>query len=138
MEDIRSVLTKFPEKNKQDHKDSSHFDQVPTPTVSEIPDVFFDVVLTKLKLSRQEITTLMYLYRYTWCRPNLYRSHGIGPIHSYSEMSRDLFLSQDELIQILRHLETLGLLQTIRAGQYFIRKYFIEDLDLRYGQTYEF
>jgi DNA-binding MarR family transcriptional regulator len=138
MEDIRSILSKFPGKPKAEQKEMTSFGSPETPTTSEIPDVFFDEILTKVKLSRQEITVLMYLYRYVWCRPNLYKGHGIGPIHSYGEMGKALNLSLDEIIQCLRHLEAQGLVQTIRAGQYFVRRYFTEELDQRYQQLYDF
>jgi hypothetical protein len=138
MEDIRSILTKIPAKLKSESKDQLQFQSNELPTSSEIPDVFFDEVLIYFKLNRQEINVLMYLYRYIWCKPNLYRSHGIGPIHSYQEMARHLHLSQEETIQVIRHLESLGLIQTVRAGQYFVRKYFTEQLDQRFNHIYDF
>lgn len=140
MEDIRSVLSQFNTKKKEEaQKDpqKSGVGPLNLASSSEIPDVFFDVVLQKTKLSRQEITLLMYLYRQVWCRPNLYKSHGIGPLNSYMEMSANLGISTDELTTFLRSLENLGLIETVRAGQYFVRKYFTENLDAQYGHNYD-
>lgn len=138
MEDIRSVLSQFRTK-KKDVPDVQKSGLKPgkTPINSEIPDVFFDVILKEYKLSRQEISLLMFLYRQIWCRPNLYKSHGIGPLNSYTELSTNLGFTTDELGTYLRALENFGLLETVRSGQYFIRKYFTEDLDIQFGQNYD-
>lgn len=138
MEDIRSVLSQFRTK-KKDSPDvqKSGLKPIKTPMNSEIPDVFFDIILKEYKLTRQEIVLLMYLYRQIWCRPNLYKSHGIGPLNSYSELSTVLGLTTEELGSYLRVLENYGLLETVRSGQYFIRKYFTEDLDRQFGQNYD-
>jgi len=138
MEDIRSVLSQFRTK-KKDVTDDQKSGPKPgkTPISSEIPDVFFDVILKEYKLSRQEISLLMFLYRQIWCRPNLYKSHGIGPLNSYTELSANLGFSTDELGTYLRALENFGLLETVRSGQYFIRKFFTEDLDIQFGQNYD-
>jgi DNA-binding MarR family transcriptional regulator len=138
MEDIRSVLSQFNTKRKRttDTQDSVT-GPVNMASSSEIPDVFFDLILQKFKLNRQEITLLMYLYRQVWCRPNMYKSHGIGPLNSYAEVSANLNVSVEELGNYLRTLEKYGFIQTVRAGQYFVRKYFTEVLDQQYGQDYD-
>lgn len=139
MEDIRSILSQFHSKKKQ--KDSAvqkagtgpHTE----PLVSEIPDLFFDEILYKNKLTRSEITVLMFLYRQVWCRPNQYKSHGIGPLNSYSEMANFLHITTEDLAQNIRSLETYGFIETVRSGQYFVRKYFTETLDIKFGQDYD-
>ncbi len=139
MEDIRSILSMYRDRQGKTGTTDPELSPVPaTPTLSEIPDVFFDEILTARKLSRQETLVLMYLYRQVWCRPNIYRSHGIGPLNSYQDIARALHLSQEETIQGIRALESMGFLQTIRAGQYFVRKFFTEENDAKFGQQYEF
>lgn len=137
MEDIRSVLSQFHSKRKDKDVQKSEVRPLSQASTSEIPDVFFDVILSKNKLSRQEILVLMYLYRQIWCRPNLYRSHGIGPLNSYAELSAALGISAEELVNHLRSLENHGFIETVRSGQYFVRKYFSEELDRLYGQNYD-
>jgi hypothetical protein len=137
MEDIRSVLSQFHSKKKKTDVRKSAPGSVDLASTSEIPDLFFDVVLLKFKLSRPEITLLMFLYRQTWCRPNLYKSHGIGPLNSYVDLAHHLQFSQDELSHNLRSLENYGFIETVRSGQYFVRKYFTEALDTKYGQDYD-
>jgi hypothetical protein len=138
MEDIRSVLSQFNSKKKREGDVQK---SAPRPTkiasTSEIPDVFFDVVLHKYKLNRHEITLLMFLYRQVWCRPNLYKSHGIGPLNSYSELCINLGITTEELGNSLRALENYGFIETVRSGQYFVRKFFTEELDGQYGQDYD-
>lgn len=138
MEDIRSVLSQFNSKKKREH-DLQKSGKAPSSVASssEIPDVFFDVILQKFKLNRHEITLLMYLYRQVWCRPNLYKSHGIGPLNSYADLSAFLGVSVEELGTNLRVLENYGFIETVRSGQYFVRKYFTEALDLEFGQNYD-
>lgn len=138
MEDIRSVLSQFNAKKKSNNDlQKSGKGPVAAPSSSEIPDVFFDVILQKYKLSRHEISLLMYLYRQVWCRPNLYKSHGIGPLNSYAELASTLGVTVEELGTNLRHLENYGFIETVRSGQYFVRKYFTESLDLEFGQNYD-
>jgi len=139
MEDIRSVLSQFNSKKKRDGEavQKASVGPVKSASSSEIPDVFFDVVLQKFKLNRHEISLLMLLYRQVWCRPNLYKSHGIGPLNSYTELSANLGITPDELGTCLRALENYGFIETVRSGQYFVRKYFTEVLDLQYGQNYD-
>ncbi len=138
MEDIRSVLSQFNSKKKREvDVQKSSVGPAATASSSEIPDVFFDVVLQKTKLNRQEITLLMFLYRQVWCRPNLYKSHGIGPLNSYQDLSSNLGISVEELGNYLRVLENFGFIETVRSGQYFVRKFFTETLDAQYGQNYD-
>jgi hypothetical protein len=139
MEDIRTILSKFHSKNTQKNSDvqKSGVKPVSDASTSEIPDMFFDEVLYKFKLTRPEITLLMFLYRQVWCRPNLYKAHGIGPLNSYTEMANFLHFSNEELASSLRSLETYGLIEIVRAGQYFVRKYFTEAIDFKYGQDYD-
>src|SRR5690606_29141891 len=107
------------------------------PNSSEIPDMFFIEILSQFKLTRIDIAVYMFLYSQVWCKPNLYRSHGIGPMNSYQVMSKDLHFTQDEVMQSLKALENLSLIETVRAGQFFVRKYFTESHDLKYGQDYD-
>ena len=139
MEDIRSILSQFHSKKKGGTTEVQKASTGPhaEASVSAIPDVFFDEVIHKIKLSRNEIGLLMFLYRQVWCRPNLYKSHGIGPLNSYLEMASHLHVSHEELVQQLRTLETYGFIETVRSGQYFVRKYFTEELDIKYGQDYD-
>jgi DNA-binding transcriptional ArsR family regulator len=139
MEDIRSVLTQFKTKTKNDGREVQKASVGPLKEASssEIPDVFFDVVIQKFRLNRLDIAVLMYLYRQVWCRPNLYKSHGIGPLNSYAEMSTFLGVSHEELAQHIRALENFGLVETVRSGQYFVRKYFTPELDADFNQNYD-
>jgi DNA-binding MarR family transcriptional regulator len=138
MEDIRSILNQFHSKKRSsgatEKTVSGPSDKA---SFSEIPDIFFDEILGKFKLSRQDITVLMALYRQIWCKPNLYRSHGIGPLNSYQELANSIHLNQEETLSSIRHLESYGLIETIRSGQYFVRKFFTEENDLKYGQDYD-
>jgi hypothetical protein len=119
MEDIRSILSKFySQKRKEDNLQKSGLGPVDTPVASEIPDVFFDIVLQKFKLNRHEITLLMHLYRQVWCRANLYKNHGIGPMNSLAELSMSLQLSVEELHHNLRSLENYGFIETVRSGPF--------------------
>jgi DNA-binding MarR family transcriptional regulator len=139
MEDIRSILSQFHSKKKTKDSALQKAETGPysEPMVSEIPDLFFDEILYKYKLTRTEITVLMFLYRQVWCRPNQYSSHGIGPLNSYSEMAAFLHITTEDLAQNIRSLEAYGFIETVRSGQYFVRKYFSENLDNKYGQDYD-
>lgn len=139
MTDIRSVLSQFHSKKKQKESDVQKSGTRPHAEASSsvIPDVLFDDVLQKYKLTRHEISVLMFLYRQVYCRPNLYKSHGIGPLNSYVEMANYLHITTEELAQNVRSLETYGLIEVVRSGQYFVRKYFTEALDIKYGQDYD-
>lgn len=139
MEDIRSILSMYKSKEQKDDNSAPERELVTEkPTLSEIPDVFFDEILPQFKLTRTEISLLMLLYRQVWCRPNLYRAHGIGPLNAYFDLARLLHVSQDDVIHSIRSLESHGFIATIRAGQYFVRKFFTEENDAKYGQHYEF
>jgi hypothetical protein len=140
MEDIRSILSQFHSKKKRDQAaevQKASIGPHGQASTSEIPDLFFDFVLHKFRLTRTETILLMFLYRQVWCRPNLYRSHGIGPLNSYADLAISLSISHEELVTALRALEGYGFLETVRSGQYFVRKFFTEDLDLKYGQDYD-
>ena len=139
MEDIKSILSQFQSKKKKstDNKSKSGTGPHTEASSSEIPDVFFDEILQHVKLTRPEISVLMLLYRQVYCRPNLYKSHGIGPLNSYTGMASQLNLNTDELTHILRSLENYGFIETVRAGQYFVRKYFTEALDSKFDQDYD-
>lgn len=137
MEDIRSVLSQFSKKRETKEIQKSGVGPVAAALTSEIPDVFFDEILQRYKLTRAEILVLMYLYRQVWCRPNLYRSHGIGPLNSYADLSAILGLTHEELVQHLRSLEGYGFIETVRSGQYFVRKFFSAELDAKFGQNYD-
>lgn len=134
MEDVRSVLSQFKGKSTKDGAQNSGGRP---PTQSLIPDLFFDEILLKFKLSRIEIVVLMYLYRQIWAKTNLNKKFGIGPINSFKDMSLNLHLDQKDLIDSIYSLEKHGLIQTVRVGQYFVRKFFTEDFDLKYGQSYD-
>lgn len=139
MEDIRTILTQFHTKKKAKDSDVQKSGTGPhaEASSSEIPDIFFDHILHQFKMNRSDIALLMFLYRQVWCRPNLYKSHGIGPLNSYVDMANYLHLSHEELSQHLRSLENYGFIETVRSGQYFVRKYFTEELDIKYGQDYD-
>jgi DNA-binding transcriptional ArsR family regulator len=139
VEDIRSILSQYKSRQK-DEGSTAAGKEIPaeTPTLSEIPDLFFDEIVPHTKLTRNEIALLMLLYRQIWCRPNLYRGHGIGPLNAYHDLARALNMQQDDVIHAIRALEGQGLIATIRAGQYFVRKFFTENNDIKYGQHYEF
>ena len=94
MVDLHSILADYrPKKKETDPKEGAGG---PGPTFSEIPDLFFDHILVEYKLARAEIIILMHLYRKVWCRPNIYRDFGIGPLLSYKDMGQQLGLSLDE------------------------------------------
>ena len=139
MEDIRSVLSQFKAKKAEKEKAPENSGTGPdkSPSTYEIPDVFFDIILRDYKLGRHEISLFMLLYRQIWCKPNLYKSHGIGPLNSYATLCAVLGVTMEQLGTDLRSLEHYGLIETIRSGQYFIRKYFTEKLDAQFGQNYD-
>lgn len=137
MEDIRSILNHHLPKK---HVDKSRPNKSPKPkkaSMSEIPDLFFDDILVKFRITRIEIMVLMYLYRIVWCRPNLHKDYGIGPIISYADLAQGLEVTLDELHTALRKLEAMEFIETVRSGQYFVRKYFTKENDEVYGQRYD-
>jgi len=135
MEDVRSIIMQHIPK-KSAPSGSNREPHVKVATSCEIPDIFFDEILIEYKLSRVEILVLMLLYRQVWCRPNLYREFGIGPVQTYQDMASGLQIPLEILQQTLRVLENHGFIETIRAGQYFVRKYFTAENDARFGQSY--
>lgn len=138
MDDLHTILARhLPKNKKSDELSPKNSDHHLRPSVSEIPDLFFDQILVDYKLTRIEIVVLMYLYRKVWCRPNLYKEFGIGPMISFPDMCEQLKLSRNEIYQSIRKLESLNFIETIRTGQYFVRKYFTEENDIRYGMSYE-
>jgi uncharacterized protein YlbG (UPF0298 family) len=140
MEDLTNILKTHLSKSKLDKKAEPTFNRSSSddsPSASEIPDIFFDHVLVNFKLSRIEIMVLMFLYRKVWCRPNINKVHGISDLLSHESIYTSLSITRDELYQAIVKLENLNFIETIRAGQYFVRKYFTEDLDKQYGQTYD-
>lgn len=137
MVDLHSILADHRSKdtvaNSSDLTDSHNS----SPSVSEIPDLFFDDILKNFKLTRVEIMVIMYLYRRVWCRPNLYKMHGISPLMSHTDMANNLNLALEDVYHALRQLEEYNFISTIRSGQYFVRKYFTREHDDHFGQTYD-
>ena len=140
MVDIHSILADHRSKAKSDD-----INKVETggrrfefgPSSSEIPDVFFDKIIVDYKLSRVEILVLMYIYRRVWCLPNLHRSHGISQMMSHTEMAKSLGLAIEDIYSSLRKLEEYDFIRTIRAGQYFSRRFFSKEMDTGFGQVYD-
>lgn len=136
MEDLRSILSSH--NNKDGKKSAVKTAQgEPQASVSEIPDLFFDEILIRHKLTRIEILVMMYLYRVTWCRANLHREYGITPMISHKDLSARLEIDNVDLFKTLKRLEDFKFIEVIRSGQYFVRKYFTEENDRKYGQTYD-
>ncbi|OIQ17811.1 MAG: hypothetical protein BM556_10295 [Bacteriovorax sp. MedPE-SWde] len=135
MVDIHSIIATH--KNREDDEAPSTLEQGLNPTHSEIPDIFFDQVLVDFKLSRTEVLVLMYLYRRVWCRPNLYKKHGISQLLSLTDMVNQLDMKIEEIHQSVRKLENFGFVATIRVGQYFVRRFFTKELDEFYVQNYD-
>ncbi|MCO4753409.1 MAG: hypothetical protein KC478_02950 [Bacteriovoracaceae bacterium] len=135
MEDLRSILSSHHNKSKA-HATKEPVEDAKA-SASVIPDLFFDEILIQYKLSRIEIILMMHLYRLTWCRPNLHKKYGIAPIISYKDSSESMGVTVEIFQQTLRRLESFGFIETIRAGQYFVRKYFTEENDKKYGQSYD-
>jgi DNA-binding MarR family transcriptional regulator len=117
--------------------DSKKSQNINEPTFSEIPDLFFDTILTNYKLTRIEIMVTMYLYRKVWCRPNIYKTYGISQMMSLTEMAQALNVELDDVYNSLRKLEEFGFITTVRSGQYFVRKYFLKEFDQQFSQTYD-
>lgn len=137
MENIIDILTAHNSKHESTVNATKMPESEEHATMSEIPDLFFDDILIKFKLTRVEITLLMYLYRLTWCKPNLHKEFGMAPIISLTDVSDRLEISIEIFHQTIRSLEGFGFIETIRSGQYFVRKYFTEYLDKKYSQTYD-
>jgi len=136
MEDLRSILSSYNSKQTPEGGTSEYLKERHAST-SEIPDLFFDDILVRFKMNRVEVLLLMYLYRLTWSKPNLHRKYGIAPIISHAEVAQNLDITIEAFHQTIRNLESFKFIETIRSGQYFVRKYFTEDNDKLYGQTYD-
>ena len=137
MVDLHSILQDHIPKNTGKVSDSKKMPAMPIPTFSDIPDLFFDTILTSYKLTRVEIIVLMYLYRKVWCKPNLYRVYGISQLMSLTEIANSLNVKIDDIYSSLLKLEEFGFISTVRSGQYFVRKYFLKEYDEYYAQTYD-
>ncbi len=137
MVDLRSILAEHIPRAEQGSIEKIEGHQKNGPVLSEIPDIFFDDILIKYKLTRIEILILMSLYRSVWCHPNLHKEHGITHLISYTSMVTILGIEMSEFNQAIRNLENYSLLHTIRAGQYFVRKYLTRDWDVLYEQKYD-
>jgi DNA-binding MarR family transcriptional regulator len=137
MEDLRGILSSHHSKGSSTASAIKATNGEVKATTSEIPDLFFDEILVDVKLTRTEVLLLMFLYRITWCKPNLHRKFGIAPIISHTELAKSLDISNEILHQTVRRLEGFNFIETIRSGQYFVRKYFTDENDRKYGQTYD-
>ena len=104
---------------------------------SLIPDVFFDDILSQYKLNRMEIMLMMFLYRKTWCGEQPYQKYGVSPAITHTEMAKIQGLEREDVYRVMRKLEFLALIEPVRNGQYFVRRYFTENLDEKYGQIYK-
>lgn len=132
--DLKSILNEH-RSRKSGTKEVSHIEQILNYVT--IPDIFFDEVLLKFKLTRVEILALIFLYRKTWLTPNLNQKYGISPMLGHREFAKQLEIEIELLQQTLRKLEEFGFIETMRSGLYFVRRYFTEELDKRYGQNYD-
>lgn len=139
MVDLKSILAEHRSKVKVEaaNEKSGGGGVQHHPTSSEIPDIFFDKIIVDYKLSRIDILVLMYIYRRVWCFPNLHRSHGISQMMSHTEMAKNLGLAIEDVYLALRKLEEYDMIGTIRAGQYFSRRYFSKEMDELFQQTYD-
>lgn len=139
MDELHSILNSYRSNKREESsiKSADNTYERESFGCSAIPDIFFDEILVHMKLSRIEILVFMYIYRKVWIKPNLYKAHGISPILSYTEMASHMTVELENIYSALKNLENLGLLETIRAGQYFVRRYFTKKLDFAAGQTYD-
>lgn len=138
MVDLHSILADHRSKAKaDDSSDIGGSSQEHRPSTSEIPDIFFDKIVVDYKLTRIEILVLMYIYRRVWCYPNLHRSHGISQMMSHTEMAKNIGVAIEDIYSALRRLEEYDFIRTIRAGQYFSRRFFSRDLDSTFDQKYD-
>jgi hypothetical protein len=141
MVDLHSILAEHRSKTKVETANEkggggSGVTQYSSST-SEIPDIFFDKIIVDFKLSRMDILVLMYIYRRVWCFPNLHRSHGISQMMSHTEMAKNLGLAIEDVYSALRKLEEYDMIRTIRAGQYFSRRFFSKEMDESFEQRYD-
>lgn len=134
MVDIHTILNDYRNKKDNHVKKTGEIQLAP---MIELPELFFDEVLTNHKFTRSDILVLFFLYRQVWIKPNVYKLHGVSPIVSHTEISKAMKLGLEEIYHSLRNLEESGFIEVFRTGQYFVRKYFTKELDLEYGQTYD-
>ncbi len=138
VDDLQSILAEHRSKKKvESSSDKGGGGALLQPSASEIPDVFFDKVIVDFKLNRIEILVLMYIYRRVWCFPNLHRAHGISQMMSHTEMAKNLGIAIEDVYSALRKLEEYDMIKTIRAGQYFARRFFSKELDEVFDQKYD-
>ena len=139
MTEIRRVLDKIPKKLI---KETGSNEPLPTETIIEqcfleIPEIFFEEILDEYPLSRNEIRILLFLYRQVWCYPNLYSKYGISNLNNLLEMSKRFDMGYNDLHKVLKRLEEYEFIQTIRSGQYFVRRYFLPEFDELFKQEYD-
>ena len=60
-----------------------------------------------------------------------------GCFPSYSILMKECNISRPTLTSSLRKLEEYDFIRTIRAGQYFSRRFFSKELDARFDQKYD-
>lgn len=140
MVDLQSILAEHRSKTNTEtahEKGGGGSGVLDNSSASEIPDIFFDKIIVDFKLSRIDILVLMYIYRRVWCFPNLHRSHGISQMMSHTEMAKKLGLAIEDVHSALRKLEEYDMIRTIRAGQYFSRRFFSKEMDETFGQSYD-
>jgi hypothetical protein len=137
MVDIHSIIADHGSKHPDNTTQTKKRDEKIVASTSKIPDIFFDEIIVSYKLSRIDIIVLMYLYRRVWCKPNLFKVHGISPLLSHQAMADQNFLSIDDIYNAIIRLESLGFLSTIRSGQYFVRRYFTKENDDIFSQSYD-
>ena len=56
---------------------------------------------------------------------------------SHTEMAKNLGLAIEDVYSSFRKLEEYDMIRTIRAGQYFSRRFFSKELDDQYEQNYD-
>ena len=139
MVDLQSILAEHRSKSRADNTNDKGGGgaHIVESSSSEIPDLFFDKIIVDFKLNRIEILVLMYIYRRVWCFPNLHRDHGISQMMSHTEMAKKLGIAIEDVYSSLRKLEEYDMIRTIRAGQYFSRRYFTKELDESFNQSYD-
>ncbi len=137
MDDLHSILEDYrKQKRRVTSTESLPPNKSGQDSTAEIPNLFFDKILVEYKLSRIDIIVLMYLYRQVWCWPNLYRDYGISQLLSHTEMSKRLKISIEEIHSAIRKLEELFFVETVRSGQYFVRRFFTKEDDDFFEQSY--
>lgn len=137
MVDLRTILDAHRGKSSfLGDVDAKESDKVQLPTNIEIPSIFFDEILVHYKLNRVEIMVLMYLYRQVYNQKNMFKDHGISKLISHTEMVNTLHIEIEDIHNVIKKLEDLGFIETIRLGQYFVRKYFTKEYDSYFSQTY--